>query len=330
LSFRTFPQHRQAYKTNMDRQNTPAAKFTDPDLTASGEVRARIAYQGTRTLWFNTGTLCNIECLNCYIESSPKNDRLVYLSLKDVLPFLNELAEAGESGCEIGFTGGEPFMAPEIIDILRETLSRAHRVLVLTNAMQPMLRPHIRAGLSDLKEAYGERLTLRVSLDHFRADRHDAERGAGSFELAVKGLKWLAENDFNLALAGRTVWQEDESVSRAGYADLIKRLDLRLDPGNPRQLVLFPEMRPGENPPEITEACWDILNVSPEDQMCASQRMVVRRKGAERASVLACTLLPYDRRFELGETLAEARTDISLNHPYCASFCVLGGGSCSA
>ena len=63
--------------------------------------------------------------------------------------------------------------------------------------------------------------------------------------------------------------------------------------------------------------------------MCASARMVVRRKDAAKPSVLACTLLPYDRQFELGHTLAEASGPISLNHPYCASFCVLGGGACS-
>ena len=63
--------------------------------------------------------------------------------------------------------------------------------------------------------------------------------------------------------------------------------------------------------------------------MCATSRMVVRRKGAERAAVLACTLLPYDQRFELGATLAEASGAVPLNHPHCAAFCVLGGAACS-
>ncbi len=63
--------------------------------------------------------------------------------------------------------------------------------------------------------------------------------------------------------------------------------------------------------------------------MCASSRMVVKRKDAERPAVLACTLLPYDPQFELGVTLEEAAGAVSLNHPHCAKFCVLGGGSCS-
>jgi len=63
--------------------------------------------------------------------------------------------------------------------------------------------------------------------------------------------------------------------------------------------------------------------------MCASSRMVVKRKGEARPSVVACTLLPYDDAFDLGATLAEASRAVPLNHPHCARFCVLGGGSCS-
>ncbi len=81
--------------------------------------------------------------------------------------------------------------------------------------------------------------------------------------------------------------------------------------------------------PEITTACWGILNKSPNDVMCASSRMVVKRKGADKPVVLACTLLPYSPEFEMGETLEHAEADVKLNHRHCAKFCVLGGASCS-
>jgi hypothetical protein len=57
--------------------------------------------------------------------------------------------------------------------------------------------------------------------------------------------------------------------------------------------------------------------------------MVVRRRDADRPAVLACTLLPYDAAFALGATLADAAGAVQLNHPHCASFCVLGGAACS-
>jgi hypothetical protein len=90
--------------------------------------------------------------------------------------------------------------------------------------------------------------------------------------------------------------------------------------------------------PEITEACWGILGKRPDDIMCASSRMVVKRKGASTPTVLPCTLLPYDRAFEMGTTLAQAANAdggmfdagaVKLCHQHCAKFCVLGGGSCS-
>jgi hypothetical protein len=303
------------------------AKFSDPLITAKGETRASVAWAGLKTLWFNTGTLCNITCANCYIDSSPTNDRLVYLTRADVEPYLDELTQPAE----IGITGGEPFMAPEIIAIMDAALSRGHTLLVLTNAMRPMMRPRVQAGLADLAARYPCRMTLRVSLDSHDAATHDAERGQGAFNEACNGLSWLASNNIPLALAGRKALHEDEPAAREGYRALIASLGLALDAADPRQLVLFPEMIARADPPEITTACWGILNKAPDSIMCASQRMVVRRKGAAAPRVLACTLLVDDPAFDLGATLAEATAaPVQLNHPWCASFCVLGGASCSA
>ena len=59
-------------------------KFRDPFITVAGEPRAQVALRALDTLWFNTGTLCNLACRHCYIESSPTNDRLVYLTAAEV------------------------------------------------------------------------------------------------------------------------------------------------------------------------------------------------------------------------------------------------------
>ena len=314
----------------MDGIHTTLHKFDDPLWTVKGDQRAHVDYRGTKTLWFNTGTLCNIECANCYIESSPSNDRLVYLTLDDITPYLDELDAAGERQIEIGFTGGEPFMAPEILEMINAVLVRGHSVLILTNAMKPMMRKRVQAGIKALAHLYKDKLTFRVSLDHFTADHHDAERGAGSFDSALIGLQWLSAQEISLAIAGRSLWNENENEARAGYRQLFESLDISVDCDDPSSLVLFPEMANTDDPPEISTACWDILSKDPGDVMCASQRMVVRRRSAKSATVTACTLLPYDERFELGQTLSEARQSVSLNHPWCATFCVLGGGSCSA
>jgi uncharacterized Fe-S cluster-containing radical SAM superfamily protein len=303
-------------------------KFRDPERTSTGVPRATVALRRLATLWFNTGTLCNIECANCYIESSPSNDRLVYLRTAEVAAFLDEAEALGDRPQTIGFTGGEPFMNPDFAAMLRLALGRGYEVLVLTNAMRPMMRPHVQTALVALHRAFGARLTVRVSLDHWRADRHDEERGSGGFDETLAGLRWLRDQGLSIAIAGRLRWGDSEADMRAGYAALFARERLALDADDHAALILFPEMDERVDVPEISVDCWRLLGKRPDDVMCASSRMVVRRKGAAGPAVVACTLLPYDPRFELGPTLAGARSPVVLNHPHCAKFCVLGGGNC--
>ena len=302
-------------------------KFKDKDLTANGERRAEIACAALKTLWLNTGTLCNIECADCYIESGPRNDRLVYLSAREVEPFLDEALALGAE--EIGLTGGEPFMNPDAPALIEAALARGFSVLILTNAMRPMMRPHMKAALVKLRARHGATLRLRISLDHYTERLHDGERGAGGFQETMNGLSWLAAEGFSISVAGRLMWEESESEARAGYARLFAERGIAIDASDPAALALFPEMNANADTPEITTACWSILGKSPEDVMCASSRMVVKRKGAATPAVVACTLLPYDAEFELGASLGEAMVPVKLNHPFCSQFCVLGGASCS-
>ncbi len=301
-------------------------KFQNPDVTADGAMRAVVGLTHLRTLWFNTGTLCNLTCLNCYIESSPTNDRLVFLTKDEVLVYLNEIKSEGLKVEEIAFTGGEPFMNPDIIAMIEVSLERDFDVLVLTNAMKPM--HHKKSELLDLKNRFGSKLSLRISIDHHTQARHEELRGPNSWRPMIEGLSWAAMEGFNVAAAGRSRWNESEGEARAAYAKLFADTAVNIDAFNPLALVLFPEMDEGLDVPEITTACWDLLGVQPEAMMCATSRMIVKRKGAARPVVTPCTLLPYDTQFELGAGLANAAKSVKLNHPHCARFCVLGGGSC--
>ena len=266
-----------------------SCKFQDPLRTAKGEKRARVGIERLETLWINTGTLCNLACTSCYIESSPVNDALAYLSLADAEDYFDQAAALGTR--MIGFTGGEPFMNRDMVAMMRAALARGFELLVLTNAMRPMRR-------------------------------FDAERGTGSWRKAVDGLLWLARAGFRVAVAGRRY--DEETMERAGYERLLRELGIEAD-----HLVLFPTMDATADVPEISEGCWDILHVAPDTMMCASSRMVVKAKGDARPHVVACTLLPFDERFAMGEALADTMRPVSLNHPHCARFCVLGGASCS-
>ena len=302
-------------------------KFKHPDVTADGESRAAVDLTRLRTVWFNTGSLCNLTCVGCYMESSPTNDRLAYITTAEVAAYLDEIRDTRLPVEEIGFTGGEPFMNPDFIEMLELALSRRFKALVLTNAMKPM--DHKRDELLRLNASYGDALSIRVSVDHPTQEHHEELRGQGSWGPMIDGVKWLGENGFNLAIAGRTRWEETEEQERQAYAKLFAGLGIDVDASDPIALVLFPEMDETLDVPEITTACWDIVGVHSDHMMCATSRMVIKRKGADAPTVAPCTLLPYDTRFEMGGTLADAAGAVKLNHPHCARFCVLGGGACS-
>ncbi|MCZ6712067.1 MAG: radical SAM protein [Gammaproteobacteria bacterium] len=279
------------------------------------------------TLWVNTGTLCNLTCERCYIESSPSNDRLAYFSHSELRTYLDEITTENLATREIGFTGGEPFMNPDIIPMLADCLAAGYQVLVLTNAMRPMMK--CADDLLGLNARYPGALTIRVSVDHFDQQLHEEERGLRSWSPMLKGLRWLSDRKFRVHVAGRRIWSDSEDELRAGYQRLFHAQGINVDAADPVELLLFPEMDTSADVAEISTDCWETLGVRPEDQMCASARMVVKRKGDATTQVVACTLIPYDEAFSFGPLLSDSLQPVALNHPHCAKFCVLGGGNCS-
>ena len=304
--------------------NVSENKFKDPITTADGSTRAFIEAKKIKTLWFNTGTLCNIECKNCYIESSPKNDRLVYITFEEVKLFIDEAIDKNLGTKEIGFTGGEPFMNKDVLKMIEYSLSKNFKVLVLSNAMKPMLNRK-----EDLLKINHQDLTIRVSIDHYQKEKHEEIRGKNTFNVMMEGLKWLNQNNFNYALATRLLWGEQEDQLRDNFNLFIDKYNLKLDAKSKEQLVTFAEMDEKVDTPEITTACWKLLGKNPDDIMCSSSRMVVKKKTLPKPSVIACTLLPYDDEFDLGQNLTDSLKKIYLNHKHCSKFCVLGESSCS-
>ncbi|MCU4158702.1 radical SAM protein [Acidiphilium sp. AL] len=289
---------------------------------------ASVELDALETLWFNTGTLCNIACEGCYIESNPRNDRLIYLTRAAFETVLDEAAGLYPGLREIGFTGGEPFMNPDIVAMIGTALTRGYRALVLTNAMRPMRRHG--DALRALRAAHGQRLAIRVSLDHYTQAGHERLRGDATWTPAIDGLRWLAREGFALSVAARLdSGTEDEAAMRAGFAALFNVLDIPIDASDPAAFVLFPEMTGTGTVPIVTETAWRAMRRRGRDAMCRTSRMVVHRKGSAMPEIVSCTLLPYEERFSLGTTLREASRAVTIDHRHCAQFCVFGGASCS-
>jgi hypothetical protein len=250
------------------------------------------------------------------MESTPTNDALAYMPLAAFEALLRELPS---SLAEIGFTGGEPFMNPDILAMLDTALRAGKSVLVLTNAMRPMQRHE--AALAALIGAYPGRLAVRVSVDHYRPDRHDALRGRNSFGPTLAGLRFLARAGAKISVASRTPWGETEAMMRAGFGRLFAAEGLAIDAETPADLILFPEMdfsSPAEN---VTRAAVEAVPAE-KPLMCATSRMVVLRKGDVGPVMTPCTLLP-------NRDLGAWDEAVRLDHPHCAQFCVYGGASCA-
>ena len=165
-------------------------------------------------------------------------------------------------------------------------------MLVLTNAMRPMQRPRVQAALLELNRSFPGRIAVRVSLDHYAAER--TRRCA----VPVHGSRFCAACTGSPATA--STWLspaapsgvKSNSEMRVGYAALFAHLGLAIDAADPRRLVLFPEMDPARDVPEITERCWGIL----VQAAGADDVRHVAHGGAAQGrepgqAVVACTLL---------------------------------------
>ncbi len=299
--------------------------FLNKNFTKEGKPRAFVKLKKLDTLWFNTGTLCNLKCKGCYIESSPTNNSLKYIKFKSVKSYINEIIKNKMDTKTIGFTGGEPFMNPDIIEMLNLSLISGFQVLVLSNGLRP-----IELKFKKLKELPNiKNLTIRLSIDHYQKTFHEKVRGINTWNKLIENIKWLYKNNFKLTFASRLEKDETEQEKRLGFAKLFNDLNLSIEVYNKEVLVLFPPMDQALPATEITQECWSVLKKDPDSIMCSSSRMVVHKKEDLFAKVLACTLITKEKDFELGVELRNSKKIVYLNHPFCSQFCVLGNSSCS-
>ncbi len=287
-----------------------------------GNPRGYIQPKQLKELWFHTGTVCNLRCSFCLEGSKPGDNRLNPITLEEAKPFIQEALALGTE--QFSFTGGEPFVIPEMVAILEYALDY-NPCMVLTNATEPLLnRLHQVAPMA--KKPFP--LSFRVSLDHPDPAKHDLFRGQGNFHLALKTMEQLHRCGFKISIARQVDEGEDmEAVNRA-YISFFREAGLPED----TTIVGFPEFHePGSNPdiPYITESCMTTYKTEEtrDEMMCNFSKMVVKKGG--RMRVYACTLVDDDEDFDLGGSLSEAmKIRVMLKHHRCYT-CFADGASCS-
>ena len=291
--------------------------------TSTAERAPRVALRSLDTLWFQVaGTVCNLACRHCFISCSPTNHTHDFLSLEEVARYLDEAITLGVK--EYYFTGGEPFLNPDMEAILERTLQQGP-ASVLTNGL--LLDGDRCRRLAALSEASPYSLDLRVSLDGYDAATNDPIRGKGTFDRAIEGVRRLHDAGLNPVL---TVTEADQEM---GTEDGRNRLlDLLRGVGVERpRLKILPVFRTGAEAERTgAYASWQRLREidatadGPEawaHLQCSTCRMVTGR------GVWVCPILVNEPTGRMGDTLADTLDSFPLEHPACWT-CHVEGVSC--
>jgi MoaA/NifB/PqqE/SkfB family radical SAM enzyme len=272
------------------------------------------------TLWFQVGgTVCNLACTHCFVSCSPTNHTHEMMSLAEVRRYLDEAAELGVR--EYYFTGGEPFLNPEMEAILAETL-RLGPATVLTNGL--LLDPARCARLKALDEGAEYSLDLRVSLDGWDAATNDPIRGEGTFDRILDGVRNLVQAGLNPVLTVTEVYREaGTGPGKERFFELLRALGI----DRPR-LKMLPVFQIGAEAKragayeswqrlreqDTPEGGWDHLQ-------CSACRMVTDQ------GVWVCPILVNEPAAKMGETLADSLGSFPLEHAACWT-CHVYGVSC--
>jgi molybdenum cofactor biosynthesis enzyme MoaA len=271
------------------------------------------------TLWFQVGgTVCNLACTHCFVSCSPTNRTHEPMTLAQVGPFLEEGAALGVK--EYYFTGGEPFLNPDMEAILALVTGRFGPATVLTNGL--LLDAARCARLRAIADRSEHSLDLRVSLDGPDAESNDRIRGPGAFARATEGIRNLAAVGLNPVITATEV--DDAIGSDAGkerFFALLRSLGIT----KPR-LKLLPLFRIGaEAERGGAYARWQRLAAGDATDwshlQCSSSRMVTGR------GVWVCPILVNEPAARMGEALADTLAPFPLAHPACWT-CHVHGVSC--
>lgn len=288
------------------------------EKTRAPEVELRALDQ----LWFQVaGTVCNLRCRHCFISCSPENHSFWFMTRGEVASALEDSVRLGVK--EYYFTGGEPFMNPELLDILEDTLALGPAT-VLTNAT--LLPQRTVERLAKLADGTPYSLELRVSIDGVTREQNDAIRGEGSFERAVDGVGRLVAAGFLPIITAMQTWPDSDSdgvlasfralLAEVGY----DRVRLKIIP--PLRIGAEAERDRGYEPSE--RVTLEMMQEYPQEQLLCSSARLVTASG-----VWVCPILLDSPGGRLGDSLeSAAREPATLDEPACYT-CWVHGAICS-
>ncbi len=272
-------------------------------------------------LWFQVaGTRCNLTCSHCFISCSPHNHSFGFLDLATVECHLAESIPLGVK--EYYFTGGEPFLNPDMVAILERTLA-VGPATVLTNGT--VLRDDWLHRLRAAADASIYSLEFRVSLDGACASDNDPIRGEGTFARILAGVKRLLDFGFlPILTVTKTRDDQDDAELFSEFVAMLKAIGYT----RPRVKIL-PTLRLGaeasrqrgyNGDERVTDEM--LADFDMNLLVCSNSRTVTDR------GVFTCPILIESPVARLGATLAGSLRPAPLSNAACYT-CWQHGALCS-
>lgn len=179
---------------------------------------AQFGLAAPETLTLSLLERCNLRCSHCWHESSPsvKNPVVIRESARQVT---EDFAALG--GRAIRFTGGEPLLHPDWLDLLSCAGAAGLKVILQTNGML-----FADADIANLQALNVSDLQLEISLDGATAEIHDRVRGQGAFKATLEGLDRLAAGGFSRHVSLSFTEMSHNLHELPDLFDLADRLDV--------------------------------------------------------------------------------------------------------
>ncbi|MDH5404813.1 MAG: radical SAM protein [Candidatus Heimdallarchaeota archaeon] len=275
-------------------------------------------------LWFFTGTKCNLSCSHCYVESSPTNESHPYLTMNTFNKSLQSVIDQQFTTLEFYFTGGEPFMNPDIIEMLHESMKYGNTT-VLTNGTK--ITDNVIERLSLINNNSKFDLTIRVSLDGSDATSNDIIRGKNSFQRANQAIDKLQERSIKVIVTAMRSWSLLKSKDVED--SFIQLLVNRENPLPQSSLKILPPLRIGreiirdrgyKTDELFTESCFDNYDFS--NLQCSKCRMVTEK------GVWVCPILVNEDSGRMGDKLEDSFKPYAMKNLACWT-CRMEGMVCT-
>lgn len=228
-------------------------------LVEFGITRPFVPGRPFQIVW-NVTRACNLKCQYCY-ENAGRRDH-DELTTEEAIACIDKLADSGV--VIIAFSGGEPTLRPDILELVEKAASRNMYVAMATNGLSFSDREEVRrfkaAGLA----------FVQISLDGCNPETHDAFRGVkGAFTKTLRGIKNCVDEGFFVEVAmtatHHNLYQIEETIQIADRMGARWFMLYNFVPAGRGEKIIESDLSPTERE-ELLGSLWNRIQTEDSPQ----------------------------------------------------------------